>query len=83
MKKEGKGEGGRKKVINHTLEYLYEAQMTAENQQKQGRILEEGGIFLAGQNIYPWGRCVGVGQGGALGWCGALFQNPTPVAGPV
>ena len=27
--------------------------MTAKNPQKQGRMLEGGGIFLAGQNIYP------------------------------
>ena len=27
--------------------------MTAKNPQKQERILEGGGIFLAGQNIYP------------------------------
>ena len=38
----------------HVRIYLYEAEMTAKNPQKQGRILEGGGrIFLAGQNIYP------------------------------
>ena len=44
----------KKRVIKHTLNYLYEA----KNPQKQGkgRILEGGGgerIFLVGHNIYP------------------------------
>ena len=46
MKEERKGKGGKeekKRVIKHTLKYLYEAQITQKNSQKQGRILEGGG----------------------------------------
>ena len=42
IKKEGKRGEKKKKVIKHTLKYLYEAKMTAKNPQKQGRILEGG-----------------------------------------
>ena len=56
--KKGREKGGKeekkKRVIKHTLKYLYEAEILQKNPQKQGRILKGGGdIFLAGQNIYP------------------------------
>ena len=46
--KEGKGEK-KKRVIKHTLKYLFEALVTA----KTGENFRGGGIFLAGRNIYP------------------------------
>ena len=54
-KRKGKGEKeeNKKRVIKHTLKYLYEALMTAKNPQKQGRILEGGGIFSGWPEYIP------------------------------
>ena len=55
-KRKGKGEKRRKKkrVIKHTLKYLYEAEMTGKESTKTGKNFRGGGgILLAGQNIYP------------------------------
>ena len=58
--KKGRGKGGKeekkKRVLKHTLKYLYEALMTAKESTKIGKNFRGGwggGIFLAGQNIYP------------------------------
>ena len=49
--KKGREKGGerrkKKRVIKHTLKYLYEAKMTTKNPQKRGRILEG-----RGKNLY-------------------------------
>ena len=42
MKEDLKQGREKRRVIKHTLKYLYEDQMTARNPQKQGRILEGG-----------------------------------------
>ena len=57
-RKRGEKKKTKKRVIKRTLKYLYEALIPQKTPQKQGRILEGGGgrIFLAGQNIYPWGE---------------------------
>ena len=51
--KRGKEEK-KKRVIKHTLKYLYKALMTAKKSTKTRKNFRGvGGIFLAGQNIYP------------------------------
>ena len=43
----------RKKVIKHTLKYLYEALNDRKKSTKTGKNFRGGGEFLAGQNIFP------------------------------